>query len=220
MKTFLLSIYCACLSLAVNGQKSRFGLGVEYSPNFTNATSLPFTDQASGDGYRLAQNVFLKADYKVSGKLSATAGLGYMDTRVFLSISGLSGIQDIFKIESHKFQHYVVVPVGFKYNIGSVYIHPEVALGWNTGNISLDTYYFGTPTSYSATTQRHKDDYNFYDIHKMTFPAFLSFGHDIPLKSITLSLGFKGYYSFNTIGGNYYTSRHAYGFGMVFGVRM
>jgi hypothetical protein len=218
MRNGILTILFATTFSVMFGQSNRFGIGLEYSPNFCN-TTIPYYEH--DNGFRIAQNAFLLAQYQLIGQLHVTAGIGYLEARVFQSADVPPGNQyDLYKIESHVFHHYMVVPVGLEYKFGSFFLRPEIGIGWLLGNTSLDTYYTGSPSDGSSFTQKNKDPDNHRDIDPMTYPLMLSFGHEVNLKSCTLILGVKSYYSLNAIGNRYTESGHYYGFGVSLGVRM
>jgi hypothetical protein len=202
------------------GQDNRFGIGLEYSPNFNNRTGPDYFFNSGENEYRLAQNAFILGQYRLFGNLHATAGLGYLEVREFQAYDLPGAPYDIYKIESHLFHHYLVAPFGLEYKFGPFYLRPEIGIGWNVSNTSLDTYYTGSPNAGSSMTQKNKDENNLNGINSMTYPLFFSFGHEAKLKSCTLILGVKSYYSLNSIGSTYSHSGHYYGFGVSFGVRM
>jgi hypothetical protein len=221
MRNGILTILFAIAYTAVYGQDNRFSIGLEYSPNFVNSTGPDYFNGSSENEFRLAQNAFLLAQYRLAGNLHVSAGFGYLETREFHSFDVPPSNQyDLYKIESHLFHHYLVAPVGLEYKFGSFYVRPEIGIGWNVSNTSLDTYYIGSPSAGGSGTQKHKDENNIHNINSMTYPLMFSFGHEAKLKSCTLILGVKSYYSLNSIGSTYRESGHYYGFGVSFGVRM
>jgi len=217
MRNGILTILFAITSSVMFGQENRFSIGLEYSPNFSNTTTPYYLED---NGFRIAHNAFLLAEYRLVGHLHVTAGFGYLESREFQALNIPDNQFEFFRIESHLFHHYIVAPVGLEYKFGSFYLRPEIGIGWNVSNTSLDTYYEGTPSSYSIVTQKNKDEDNIRGVNTMTYPLFFSFGHEIDLQSCTLILGVKSYYSLNEIGRRYGISGHSYGFGVSFGVRM
>jgi hypothetical protein len=165
--------------------------------------------------FRFANNLFLKGGYKLLNNLYGTVGVGILGTREFVTVD-FGGQLEIEKLESNRFHSYVVAPVGFTYYLGSFYISPEIGMGWNVSNRSKNHWHY---TDGSELEVEHNDKNNLDQINETTYPIFLSIGNEIRMKSYSILLGVKGYYSLNSLGQKDINAGHYYGFGVVTGVR-
>lgn len=216
MKPTCLAFFILVLCGHVSGQMNTLTVGVEYSPNFTSVTQPYGSYSGNSDGaFRFANNLFLKAGYKLTNNLYATGAIGLLGTREFETVD-FSGQLEIEKLESNRFHSYVVAPVGFTYYLGSFYISPEIGIGWNVSNRSKNHWYY-TDGSVIEIEQTDKDNIDL--INETTYPLFLSLGNEIRMKSYSILLGVKGYYSLNNLGERASNEGHYYGFGVVTGVR-
>lgn len=123
---------------------------------------------------------------------------------------------DIHLIESVRTHHYVVMPVGFKYYIGSFFINPEIGLAYNLNNTTQQTTFL---TNGTVHQQRFNDEFNNRTNNNFTFPLFLTMGNEFKLGSLSLMVGVKGYYSLNKISDAGLRSNRYYGFGLVTGLK-
>ena len=213
MKTLLLSILLISIDISLNAQTNRFHFGIEYSPNFSNVTDLR---NDINYGYRISHNIFLKTEYSLTKRFDITAGFGYLNTREFSSLS-FGGQLDIERVDVIYNTNYLALPLGLKYNFGSFYIQPEVAIAYNFDNTDLQRSY---ASSGATGKTRWKDDINTRYNHQFTAPCFLTLGHKIDLKYGSILFGVKGYYSLNKIGSDYgIRGKHYYGFGVMTGLR-
>ena len=214
MKTPLIFVLLF-LAFQAFSQNNQFTFGLECSPNFTNVVRpYPYSIVFGETGFRPAINFGLKAGYVLTPRFTATGGLGYMTTREYEDFE-LSGDPNYDRIVSHRFHSYVFVPVGMKYYLGSFFISPEVAIGWNTSNTSKSTFYF---TDGSSSAMNSEDPDNIYQVNAVTYPVFLTFGNEIKVKSCTIAIGMKSYYGLNPIGKLNQNNGHYYGFGVFGGV--
>ena len=101
-------------------------------------------------------------------------------------------------------------------DLGSFYISPEVGIGWNVSNRNKSYWYY---TDGSELESDYIDKDNIDNINETTYPLFLSIGNEIRMKSYSILLGVKGYYSLNSLGQRASNAGHYYGFGVVTGVR-
>jgi len=216
MKPTFLAFFVLALCSHVSGQMDKFTFGLEYSPNFTSVTQ-PYGSQLTNSegAFRFANNLFLKGGYKLMNNLYATGAIGLLGTREFLTLD-FGGQMEINKVESNRFHSYVVAPIGFTYYLGSFYISPEVGIGWNVSNRIKSHWYY---TDGSELESEYIDKDNIDNINETTYPLFLSVGNEIRMKSYTILLGVKGYYSLNSFGQRASNAGHYYGFGVVTGVR-
>jgi hypothetical protein len=207
------------LGMTVSAQTNRWGFGFEYSPNFSNATRPFYVD--SDNGFRLAQNGFLKAYYHLSPKLDISAGGGYLEAVHSINGDFPQGADGLYRIESVWYHHYLVFPVGVQYHFGHLFVEPAVGIGWNFANVSHDTYYYHHGSNESSVNgpERHPDEFNFYRINEITYPVFLSLGYAVPLSGCSLSFGLQGYYGLNFIGERIPMQRHYYGTGITLGIK-
>jgi len=212
MKTPLL-VGLLFLALQSFSQSNKFTFGFEVSPNFTNIDrnslyALWYPEY----GFRPAFNMDIKAEYQASKHLVITAGVGYLTTREFVILD--TNLQDIERIESDRFHSYVFLPAGVKYYFGDFFISPEIGIGWNTANTTKTTY----RRSNGYSSSKGDDINNLYKVNAVTYPIFFSFGNDIDMKSYSISLGVKAYYSLNSVGNDDSNYGHYYGFGVLAGV--
>lgn len=213
MKSLLLSFLFAAHFSAVCGQTDRFNLCIEYSPNFSNITQEYFYFYAGiVGGLRFSHNLFLQGGYQLRPNLYATAGIGLMETRELLDWGNTD--YEIDKIQSDFYHYYIVAPVGITYYIGSFFITPQVGIGWNINNRLKHHIYY-----WDGTVAIEREDLDQEGMNKTTYPIFLSIGHEINMKTYSILIGLKGYYSLNPQAENYYEKWHYYGFGVVTGVR-
>ncbi len=213
MKSLLL-LFCfvGCLN-TILAQTNKFTFGLEYSPNFSNITQEHFHFfPGTVEGLRFSNNLFLKGGYQLRPNLYATAGIGLMETRELLDL-GISNYE-VDKVQSDFYHYYVVAPVGITYYIGSFFISPEVGIGWNINNRLKNQIYF-----WDGTVHIEREDLNQEGMNKTTYPVFLGIGYEINMKTYSILLGLKGYYSLNPQVENYYENWHYYGFGAVTGLR-
>ncbi len=216
MKPTFLAFFALALCSHVSGQMDKFTVGLEYSPNFTSVTQPYGSQSGNSDGaFRFANNLFLKGGYKLTNNLYATGAIGLLGTRDFEAVD-FGGQLEIEKLESNRFHSYVVAPIGFTYYLGSFYISPEIGMGWNVSSRNKNHWYY---TDGSVIEIEHKDKDNIDNINETTYPLFLSFGNEIRMKSYSILLGVKGYYSLNSLGERASNAGHYYGFGVVTGVR-
>lgn len=215
MKSTLLAFLFLAAVCQVIGQSNKFTAGLEYSPNFTN-TTLPSPFYSGHDGgYRFAQSIFLKVGYRLIDNLYVTGAVGYFTTREYITFNWGDEV-GIDRITSERFHAYVATPVGLTYYMGSFFVSPEIAIGWNTGNCFKDHFYF---SDRSQQENSGKDEENLYNVNKTTYPVFLSFGNEIKMKNCSVLLGVKGYYSLNLIGTAPSNTSHYYGIGLITGVK-
>jgi hypothetical protein len=211
---FLLTLF---VSTALFGQSGRFNFSAEYSPNFSNVTGpvYIYTGYFKNQGFRLAHNAFLKSGFRLNKNLDITAGLGYLNAREY-DLLLLDGQLDIENIESVRTHHYLSVPVGLRYRIGSFYVHPEMGIAINFDNTTQQTSYL---TNGISVRQRHQDDFNNRYNNKITLPVYFTVGHEFDLGYCSMLLGLKGYYSLNKIADIGLQARHYYGVGIVTGLK-
>jgi hypothetical protein len=140
MKNLVATIFFLPLVLITSAQTSKFNFGLEVSPNFTNIGRNAYYNLVYPDyGFRPAMNIDFKAGYKMSEHIVLTGGVGYLTTRE-LVIFDTNGQTDINRIESERFHSYVFLPVGVKYYMGTFFISPEISIGWNTANVTENTF--------------------------------------------------------------------------------
>ena len=212
MKGLLVISILSMTFFSVSAQTKGIKFGVEYSPNLTNVIpDIPHTIP----GFRLAHNAFFKTEFKISHNISLTTGLGYLNARSFDRIM-LGSFMDISVIESVRTHHYVVLPIGLKYNIGSFFIYPEIGLAYNLNNTTQQTTFLTNGTLHQ---QRFDDEFNNRDNNDFTFPLFLTIGNEFKIGSYSLLVGLKGYYSLNKVANEGLRANRYYGFGLVTGLK-
>jgi hypothetical protein len=216
------SLIVALLLLAVHAfsQSSKFTFGVEYAPAVTNVAHQYWRNPYE-TGLWPVNNFFIRTGYTLSSKFDLTSGIGFMTAREFYFFE-LQGQLEFKSVSSHRYHQYVVVPLGFKYKFGSFFINPEIGAGKNVANPIKNNF---TYTDGSEVTGKYKD--HIYDVNNFTYPIFLSFGNEMKMKSLSIAMGIRAYYSLNKIsnadssdgiivfGPN---GSHYYGFGVFGGV--
>jgi hypothetical protein len=210
MKTFLTTLSFLLLGLFASAQ-SKFSFGIEYFPSVTNVTHEVGNPYSTG--LWPVSNYFLRAGYSLSPKFELTSGLGLLTAREF-NYFDANGQLDIETIKSHRFQKYLVVPIGIKYQFGSFFINPDIGIGWNVSNQVKNEFVY---TDGRVVSNKYEDKYSRID--KMTYPVSFGFGNSIQLKSCFVTMGVRGYYNLNqltTLLGSY--PGHYYGFGVFCGV--
>lgn len=213
MKTTFLALITFAFLGPLSGQNDKLYLSLEYSPNVTGVNEIY---RSLGDAeFRFANNIFAKAGYKIAGNLYANAGIGYLTTKEFHSYDYPS-LVEYDRLEQLRIHGYVVVPVGFTYNVGSFFVNPEIGIGWNVPNKMKDAIFYPDGTVEGI---EWIDENNVYDVNKTTYPLFLTIGDEIRFDSWSILIGLKGYYSLNEIGGRPTYQRHYYGFGIMAGVK-
>ena len=227
MKYILLSILCVACIASIHAQDNRWSVSAENTLAFSNTTQASFGRSENDNGYRTAYNAFLRTGYKLSPKLTVSIGAGYMQTREFVSLGPLSNEADqIQSIRSNKTHHYFMSPVGLEFSLGSFFIRPEIGIGINTANTSLDEFRYNLPNSgnnnfygYYGVFQKNKDVNNIDRVEKLTYPLMLTIGAEIPVSTFHLILGAQAFYSLNKIGEQNFNQHHAFGFGTTVGVK-
>lgn len=219
MKSLLLTFIFAVNFSSVCGQTDRFNLSVEYSPNFSSITHEYFHFHTGhAEGFRFANNLFAKVEYLLIPDLYATASIGMLQTSELVTLDENRfheiANKEIDKLELDYTHYYLVTPVGVTYYFRSFYISPEIGIGWSIHNrLKYDFYYTdGSGSEFSEDLDRKRDN-------EVTYPLFLSIGHEISMKTYSILIGLKGYYSLNPQVENYYEKWHYYGFGAVTGLR-
>ena len=214
MKAIFLAVFCfaSCKAFA---QESRFSTQVEYTLNFASTTeSVP---ASASSLYLPGQQFVLRSAYRFDNHISGTIGLGYMNTRSYYDIQ-VEGPDELFRITSRLTHHYLMIPIGVKFNFGHFYLNPEFAAARNISNTSRDQFYYGSTSHFEIIKNRSTDNLNFNQVQSWAFPVFLGIGQEIPLESVTLTLGMKGYYMLSKTGDRAVVSNHAFGFGVSAGV--
>ena len=215
MKTIIATFFFLPLAFFVSAQSSKFNFGLEVSPNFTNIARNSYyaTFVYPDYGFRPAMNIDFKAGYIMSEHFVLTGGVGYLTTRE-LVIFDTDGQSEIYRIESEHFHSYVFIPVGVKYYMGTFFISPEISIGWNTANVTENTFRYPN----GVQSSKGDDLNNLYQVNAVTYPVFFSFGNEIRLKSCTIALGVKAYLSLNPVGYDDSNYGHYYGFGVLGGI--
>jgi hypothetical protein len=213
--SIIILLFISFLSL-ISAQSTKFSFGFELSPNFTNIdrNSLYTTFYYPDYGFRPAFNMDVKAGYELSQRVVVTGGVGYMTTREFI-ILDLNGQSNIDRIESDRFHSYVFLPLGVKYYLGDFFLSPELGIGWNTANVTENTF---RHSDGSISSSKGDDINNLYDVNEISYPVFFSFGNEIHLKKYSISLGVKAYYSLNPVGNDDSNYGHYYGIGILAGM--
>jgi len=210
MKTLLL-FACILLTHQLFSQ-NKFNFGVEYAPAFTNVTHQEWLNPYE-TGLWPVHNFFLRAGYGLSSKFVLTSGLGYITARQF-EYNEFDSQSYIESIATHRFYHYIVVPLGFRYAFGSFFINPDISVGFNVGNPVKDQVTY----SYSLVVSGKFED-KYSDINDFTYPVSLAFGNEIKMKACSVQLGIRGYYSLSGISPKLgFYNQHYYGFGVFAGV--
>jgi len=212
MKALLITLLIF-LGLNSFAQSGKFHIGVEYAPAVTGVTYDIWWNPYK-IGLSPVQNVFIRTDMVISPKFEITSGLGFITARNFRYLD-IEGHPDVDNVASHYFHQYFVLPLGFKYKFGSFFIQPDIGIGINVENKVKSHFVL---TDGSEGTSKSKDLY--VGVNNLTYPISFGFGNEITLKSCSVQMGVRGYYSLNGISSQLiYSDQHYYGFGVFGGVR-
>jgi hypothetical protein len=224
MKTLSLTFLFSWIVTFAIAQDNRWSVSAENTLSFVNTTNAPFGRSENDNGYRAAYNAFLRTEYALSRTLALSIGAGYMQTREFISIGPLSFEADqLQSIRSDKTHHYFMAPVGLQLSLGSFFIRPEIGIGINTANTSLDEFKYNLQSNGNygsiTTLRKNKDINNIDNVNKLTYPLMLTMGAEIPVSTFRLILGAQGFYTLNKIGEQAFNQHHAFGFGTTVGIK-
>ena len=208
---YLILILLLSITQHLLSQGNKFNLTVEYSPNLSRLTNEIVKEKS-----KLSHNALLRIGYNTNGKITPTIGLGFLNTGEFESseVGGQLGIESVKFIQNH---NYLMVPIGFKYSIGRLYILPEIGFALNISNKTRQITQFS-----NGETERETRDMglNFGEFNKLTIPILLSIGTDLELFGKSFSTGLKGYYGLNQVVNNVPRNNHYFGFGILLAMNL
>lgn len=209
IKYLILFLVVSISQTLFSQENNKFRLTVEYSPNYSR-----LTDEIVNERFKLSHNALLRISYNSKGIIKPTIGLGFLNTGELehSEIGGLLGIESVKFIENH---NYLMIPIGFKYSIGRLYILPEIGFALNISNRIRQI----TEFSNGETERETRDmELNIGEFNKLTMPIFLSIGTDLELFGKLFSTGLKGYYGLNQVVNDVPRNNHYFGFGILFAI--
>ena len=208
---YLILILLLSITQTLLSQENKFNLSVEYSPNYSR-----LSNEVVNEKFKLSHNALLRIRYNTNGKIKPTIGLGFLNTGEFESsqIGGQLGIESVKFIQNH---NYLMVPIGFKYSIGRLFILPEIGFALNISNKTRQITQFS-----NGETERETRDMglNTGEFNKLTIPILVSIGTDLELLGKSFSTGFKGYYGLNQVVNNVPRNNHYFGFGILLAMNL
>ena len=212
MKHLLLTLtFAACLCL-LHAQTERFDVSIEYTPNYSK-----LTDNFSNPGFNFSHQFFTRAEWNLSRRFGVSIGLGYMNARDRWTVF-LEGQNDIDYIELYTNHDYITIPVGLKYNFGSWYVRPEISIGLNFSNPGRLMRQVTFKINGEKIVSRW-DDFNQRNYNDLSFPIFFSVGREFKVKTLSVQLGVKGFYSLEQVVLENYWIQHYIGLGVLAGIR-
>ena len=187
-------------------QENKFSLTVEYSPNFS-----MLTNEVVNEKFKLSHNALLRISYNTNSKIKPTIGLGFLNTGELESSQDGShlGIESIKFIQNY---NYLIVPIGFKYNISKLYVLPELGIGINISNKTKQITEF---TNGETEKETRDAGLNSGEFNKLSIPVSISIGTDLELFGKSFSTGLKGYYGLNQVVRDVPRNNHYFGIGLI-----
>jgi len=201
-----------CPSSLLFSQEKKFGLTIEYAPNYSKLTNEGLIDEK----FKLSHNALVRISANTDGNLKPTIGLGFLNIGdvVTSPIGGQLGIESIKYIDNH---NYIYIPVGAKINFGTLFLLPELGIGVNLSNrtTQITRYTNGETEKESRDQQLYGGKFN-----KISIPMFLSFGTDFMVGKQSFSTGLKAYYGLNQVVRNVPRKNHYFGFGLILAMNL
>jgi hypothetical protein len=192
-------------------QEKKFGITVEYSPNYSK-----LTDEVVNERFKLSHNALLRISYNTNGKIKPTIGLGFLNTGELekSEIGGQLGIESVKTIHNY---NYLFVPIGVKINFGRLYLLPEMGFGINLSNKTKQITKY---TNGEIKKETRDEQLIFGKFNKLSIPMSLSFGIDFMVGNISFSTGLKGYLSLNQVVRDVPRKNQYFGFGLILAVNL
>jgi hypothetical protein len=211
IKYLILFLFVSISQTLFSQENNKFRLTVEYSPNYS-----MLTDEVVNERFKLSHNALFRISYNSKGKLKPTIGLGFLNTGELerSEIGGQLGTESVKFIQNH---NYLMIPIGFKYSIGRLFILPEIGFALNISNKTRQITEFS-----NGETERETRDMglNSGEFNKLTIPFFLSIGTDLELFGKSFSTGLKGYYGLNHVVNDVPRNNHYFGFGIILAMNL
>lgn len=208
---YLITLLLFSFSQICFSQENKFNLTVEYSPNFSK-----LTDEVVDEKFKLSHNATLRISYNAHGKIKPSIGLSFLNTGELekSEIGGQLGIESVKFVQNH---NYLMIPIGFRYTIGRLYILPEIGFALNISNRTRQITQFS-----NGETERETQDMglNFGEFNKLTIPILVSIGTDLELFGKSFSTGIKGYYGLNQVVNDVPRNNHYFGFGILLAMNL
>lgn len=203
---YLILILLLSTTQTLLSQENKFNLTVEYSPNFSR-----LTNEVANEKFKLSHNALLRISYNTYGKIKPTIGLGFLNTGELESsqFDGQLGIESIKYIQDY---NYIIIPFGFKYNLGKLYVLPEIGIGINISNKTKEITEF---TNGDTEKETRDAELNSGEFSKSSIPVSISIGTNLELFGKSFSTGLKGYYGLNQIVKDVPRSNHYFGIGLI-----
>ena len=189
---YLLPVLCLILTIQVVGQDNKWKFGFDYNPGITKTVAPVFSFEPQ-TGFQLGHSGFFKADFAIAKNLELTGGLGYLNARNTIT----SHVFQFGEGGSHLLltHHYLMIPLGLKYSIGSFFIQPEIGFGYNIGNTTIQRS-IGVGGNNKV---KWNDPFNNDDNYKFTSTLFLTIGQEVQIGKTTVLYGIKGHRSLRPI---------------------
>lgn len=211
IKYLILFLFASISQTLFSQENNKFRLTVEYSPNYSR-----LTEEVVNERFKFSHNALLRISYNTKAKLKPTIGLGFLNTGELQrsEIGGQLGIESVKFIQNH---NYVMIPIGFKYSIGRLFILPEIGFALNISNKTRQITEFS-----NGEIERETRDMglNFGEFNKLTIPILVSIGTDLELFGKSFSTGLKGYYGLNQVVNNVPRDNHYFGFGILLAMNL
>ena len=210
---FLKTIFFTLLLLLSNpmlGQSKRkkaAEFNFEYSPSLSSVIFINDEDPE----LRWTHNFFAKGLFYLNKNLRFTLGLGYMNTRYHTTLY-IGSVHELNGITTTRYFNYLVMPVGLKFNIGPIFLNPELGLAYNIGYHEWKSGY----TQDQMKIKVRSDEGKPYSLNNAVLPVFMTIGYEIKKKEYSILVAVKGYLSMSSIA----YDKHFYGFGPMVGIKL
>jgi len=190
----------------LSSQENKFGLTIEYSPNFSK-----LTDEVIDEKFKLSHNSLLRMTYQSKGKIKPTFGLGFLNTGELASseLSGTLGIESIKFIQNYT---YIYIPIGAKINFKNLYILPELGVAINVSKTTKIVTDFSNGETEMETIEAV---FNSGEFNKYGIPFSFSVGTKLTLNNLSFTTGLKGYYGLTQVVKNVPRNNHYFGIGLL-----
>jgi len=187
-------------------RKKAAAFSFEYSPSLSSV----FLDDED-PALRWTHNFFTKGLFYLNKNLRFTLGLGYMNTRYHTTLY-IGSVHELNGITTTRFFNYLVMPVGLKFNIGPIYLNPEMGLALNIGYHEWKSGYTQDQMKIKVRSDNDKPS----SVNNTVVPVFMTIGHEIKKKEYSILVAVKSYISMTAIRNGI----HCYGFGPMVGIKL
>jgi hypothetical protein len=208
---YLILVILVSTSQVLFSQDNKFNLTLEYSPNYSR-----LTDEVVNEKFKVSHNALLRISYNTDGKIKPTIGLGFLNTGEMESseLGGQLGIESVKFVQNY---NYIQIPIGMKFELGKLYLLPEVGIGINLSNKTKQVTEFSDGETEKETRGQQL---NFGEFNKISIPISLSIGTDFLLGNKSFSSGIKGYYGLNQVVRDVQRDNHYFGIGLILAMNL